>query len=181
MAIADQKITTAEFDDFLARHPDRLFELLHGEIVEKVPTPRHGIIAVNISTEIRIYLKANPIGWVGSEVRHSNPDDEFNDRIPDISFHLNDDDDVLDAKAMPKMPVLAIEIKSPDDTYTRMREKAQYYLDNDTLLIWLVYPEKQLIEVYETGKDIDILTAKDTLTGADILPDFKVPVREIFV
>lgn len=180
MAIADQKTTVADFEAFLAKHPDHLFELIHGEIVEKVPTPQHGIIAVNISTEIRIYLKSNPIGWVGSEVRHVNPDDEINDRIPDIAFHVNDDTDVLTVKAMSNMPALAIEIKSPTDSYRRMRDKAQYYLDNGTQLVWLVYPEKQLIEVYRKDGDIDILTADDTLRGADVLPNFELPVSEIF-
>jgi Uma2 family endonuclease len=178
MALADQKTTATDFEAFIAKHPDSLFELIHGEIVEKMPTPRHGRIAVNISTEIRIYLKSNPIGWVGAEVRHSHPDDDFNDRIPDISVHLEDNDD--DAKAMSKMPAVAIEIKSPNDTYARMRAKATYYLEKGTQLVWLVYPEKKLVEVYRTVDDIDILTVEDTLLGYDILPDFELTVQEIF-
>lgn len=181
MAIADQKTTAPDFEAFIAQHPDRLFELIHGEIVEKMPTPRHGRIAVNISTEIRIYLKSNPIGWVGAEVRHSHPDDDFNDRIPDISVHLEDTDDDDDVKAMSKMPALAIEIKSPNDTYARMRAKAIYYLEKGTQLVWLVYPEKKLVEVYRTVDDIDILTADEMLLGYDVLPDFELAVSEIFL
>ena len=182
MAIADQKTSIEDFEAFIARHPDKLFELIHGEIVEKMPTPRHGRIAVNISTEIRIYLKSNPIGWVGAEVRHSHPDDDFNDRIPDVSVHLTDNDDPDDdAKAMSTMPALAIEIKSPDDTYARMRAKAIYYLENGSQLVWLVYPEKKLVEVYRSMDDSDILTSDDTLLGYDSLPDFELPVRDIFL
>lgn len=181
MAIADQKTTVEDFEAFIAKHPDRLFELIHGEIVEKMPTPRHGRIAVNISTEIRIYLKSNPIGWVGAEVRHSHPDDDFNDRIPDISVHLTNNDAPDDVKAMSTMPVLAIEIKSPDDSYARMRAKATYYLENGSQLVWLIYPEKKLVEVYRSSDDSDILTTDDTLLGYGSLPDFELPVSDIFL
>ena len=40
MAIQPQLCTVAEFDRFIAlpEHRDQFFELIHGEIVEKVPT-----------------------------------------------------------------------------------------------------------------------------------------------
>jgi Uma2 family endonuclease len=180
MAIADQKTTVADFETFLAKHPDHLFELIHGEIVEKMVTEEHGIIVVNIATEIRIYLKSNPIGQVGVEIRHRNPDDDLNDRLPDISFRPIAASDIVKQGAVPTMPALAIEIKSPTDSYRQMRDKAQYYLDNGTQLVWLIYPEKQLVEVYRKDSDIDILTHDDSLLGYDVLPNFELPVSEIF-
>ncbi len=179
MALADQKTTVEAFEAFINQHPDRLFELIEGEIVEKMPTEQHGTIALNIGSEIRFYLKKNPIGIAGVEIRHRNPDDSYNDRLPDVSFRRTTSDDLVTEVAVPQMPDLAVEVKSMSDTYKLMRDKAQYYLDNGTLLVWLVYPEKKLIEVYRQD-EIDILTADDTLSGYDILPDFKVRVDEIF-
>jgi len=181
MALADQKTNVEAFEVFLDQHPDRLFELIHGEIVEKVPTEQHGHIALNIGTEIRIYLKQNPIGIAGVEIRHRNPSDSYNDRLPDVSFRKVDSDNIVTKGAVPTMPDLAIEIKSPTDTITLMRAKAQYYLDNGTTLIWLVYPDKQLVEVYRKDADIDILTIDDTLYGYDVLPDFELAIRDIFI
>ena len=181
MAIADQRTTIQDFEAFIAKHPDRLFELIHGEIVEKMVTEEHGMIVVNIATEIRIYLKSNPIGWVGVEISHRSPNDDFNERLPDISFRKPaDDEEIVREGAVKTMPDLAIEIKSPTNTYKQLREKADFYLDNGTQLVWLVYPEKQLVEVYRNDADIDILTSDDTLLGYDILPDFELPLREIF-
>ena len=88
MAIQSRLYTVAEFEQMLAKpeNRERLLELVNGEIVEKMPTEEHGIIVLNIGGEIRIYLKSNPIGRVGAEIRHRNPEDDFNDRLPDISF-----------------------------------------------------------------------------------------------
>lgn len=180
MALADQKTTIERFDGFLATHPDRLFQLIDGEIVEKVVTEEHGIIAVNIATEIRIYLKQNPIGQVGLEIRHREPTDEFNDRLPDVSFRKVDHADIVKKGAVPTMPDLAVEIKSPTDSYTLMRDKAEYYLGNGTQLVWLIYPEKKLVEIYRNDADIDFATSDDTLLGYEVLPDFELAVSEIF-
>lgn len=78
------------------------------------------------------------------------------------------------------MPDLAIEIKSPDDTYDQMREKADYYLKNGSKLVWLIYSEKRLAEVHSAKTGTDILTADDMLDGADVLPGFKMPLESVF-
>ena len=50
MAIQPKLVTVVEFEQFLAlpENRDHSFELIHGEIVEKVPTEEHGLIAGNI-------------------------------------------------------------------------------------------------------------------------------------
>ena len=75
---------------------------------------------------------------------------------------------------------LAVEIKSPDDTYTELRSKAAYYLANGSEMVWLVYPEKLMVEVYRKGSDVDILLESDTIDGGNLLPGFALPVRDIF-
>ncbi len=82
--------------------------------------------------------------------------------------------------AVPRFPDLAVEVKSPGDSYRQMREKAAYYLANGTKLVWLVYPEKRLVEVYRADGDIQILTGDDTLDGGDVLPGFSMTVSDIF-
>ena len=79
-----------------------------------------------------------------------------------------------------QMPDLVIEVKSPDDTYTSMRERAQYYLAHGAKVVWLLYPEKRLVEVYRQDADSELLTGDDTLNGGDVLPHFVLSVHEIF-
>lgn len=181
MAIADQKTHVTDFEAFVAKHPNRLFELIHGEIVEKMVTQEHGVIVVNIASEIRFYLKVNPIGFVGVEISHRNPEDDFNERLPDISFQKVAKEEIVRKGAVKKMPDLAVEVKSPNNTYKELRGKADFYLENGCQMVWLVYPEKQIVEVYRNDADIDILTSDETLSGYDVLPDFELLVSEIFV
>ncbi len=182
MVIQDKLYTVEEFESFLTqpKNRDRNFELIHGEIVEKtMPTEEHGIITVNISSPIKIYLKTHPIGRIGVEVRNRMPNDPHNSRQPDISFRADINKPVVKRGAVQQMPDLAVEIQSPDDSLKSMREKAEYYLENGARLVWLVLPAKKLIEVY-TPDGVEILTQDDTLSGEDILPDFTLPVREVF-
>ena len=78
------------------------------------------------------------------------------------------------------MPDVAVEIKSPDDTINEMRDTAAYYLANGSRLVWLVYPNYRLIEVYRPDTDVEILGEEEILTGGDVLPGFELSVREVF-
>jgi Uma2 family endonuclease len=108
------------------------------------------------------------------------PADHENAYIPDISITLDVDTPVVTRGAVPHMPDIAIEIKSRDDHYTDLRAKAAYYLANGTKIVWLVYPEKKLVEVYAVGQDSQLYDVTDTLDCGDLLPDFSLPVKTIF-
>ena len=174
--------TVAEFEAFeaLPENLDRRFDLVNGEIAEKLPTQLHGLIASFLALELGLYLRKNPIGRVYVEARYRMPDDEHNARIPDLSYVSDLSRKVVEKGSALYMPDLAIEIKSPDDTYDLMREKADYYLKNGSKLVWLIYPEKSLIEVRSAKAGTDILIAGDMLGGADVLPGFKMPLKSVF-
>lgn len=75
---------------------------------------------------------------------------------------------------------LAVEVKSSTDTYNSMRERADYYLRHGTHMVWLVYPEKKIVEVYQPDADVQILVESDTLDGGDVLPGFTLAASAIF-
>lgn len=176
-----ENCTVAEFERFL-RSPenlDRLFELINGAIVEKMPTQEHGLVATNLVIALGSFVKARKLGRVGVEVRHQLPQDNANSRMPDVSF-TSVRQPLVTQGSVPQMPDLAIEIQSPDDTIKQLREKAAYYLEHGARLVWLIYPRKRFIEVYSLDNDVEILLEGDLLTGADVLPDFLMPVVDIF-
>ncbi|MGQ9910316.1 MAG: Uma2 family endonuclease, partial [Candidatus Flexifilum sp.] len=157
---------------------DRRLELINGEIVEKVTSEEHGLCASMIHIAIGIYLKTHPIGRVTQGVHFRAPDQDTHVLIPDVAV-------TVDARAIsrrgsvPRLPDLAVEVKSPANTLSELREKAHYYLSHGTRIVWLVLPAKRLVIVLTpTGEDI--LDAADTLTGGDVLPGFTLPVAEIF-
>ncbi len=182
MAIQERLYTVEEFEQIIARpeNSDRLLELVNGEIVEKMPTEEHEIVVLRIGSRILIFVDANHLGRVGVEIRHRKPEDRYNDRLPDIAFTADTTTPVVTKGAVLHYPDLAVEVKSPDDTYRKMRDKAAFYLANAVKLVWLVYPEKRLIEVYRADGEILILDENDTLDGGDVLPGFSMPVSDIF-
>jgi Uma2 family endonuclease len=180
MTIEQKLITVTEFEDFLAEHPSGLYELIHGEIVEKVPTQEHGVIATKIAARLLVFMEDNNIqGHVAVEARFSPADDELNDRLPDVSVHLTDQPPVTNG-AVEGMPNFAVEIKSPKDSNKVMRYKADFYLENGCQLVWLVYPDKKIVEVFQPDKNFVHRVVGDILDGGDVLPGFTLPVATLF-
>jgi Uma2 family endonuclease len=174
-------VTVEAFEQFLAKHPNGLYELVHGEIVAKVPTQEHAKIAGILIGELYIYLKQHPEikAHVEPEVRYRPQDDVHNDRIPDVSVHCTELPPVQRGAVL-GMPDIAVEIKSPDETYVSMREKAHFYLENGCKMVWLVYPEKRIVEVYEAEKDLDLLVSGDILSGGAVLPGLALALDALF-
>jgi Uma2 family endonuclease len=174
-------LTVDEFEHFL-RQPENqegLFELIHGEIVEKMPTLEHGYLAALFATKLNIFALPQRLGFAAVEARYGISADKRNSRMPDVSFLLAGQP-LVTTGAVPRMPDLAIEIQSPDDSIKAMREKAAYYLTHGTRLVWLVFPKKRYIEVYRPDEEMEILFGSDSLEGGDLLPGFTLPVAEVF-
>jgi Uma2 family endonuclease len=178
MAVQREKVTLAEFHRLLAADPNRLLELIEGEIVEKMSTQEHGEIALLLGAAMQQHATKNKLGRVGVEVRHEKEGDDENSRLPDISFVSGIHPRIREG-SVPQMPDLAVEIKSPDDSLKKLREKAHYYLANGTRMVLILDYFKKLIHVI-TPDDEDTLVEGETLTCGDVLPGFSMPVRDIF-
>ena len=111
-------ITTTELESLLQTHrsQERLLELVHGEVVEKMPTEIHGKLAALIAYFFLTFIRnGNIAAHVGVEVRHEASDDPYNSRIPDVSIRLTNQPPMISG-AVPMFPDLAVEIQSPRHT-----------------------------------------------------------------
>lgn len=182
MAIQQKLYTIIEYEEFLAKHPEASYELINGMIVEKGVTQKHAQIVSNINGELYIDFKKNCKikGHFEPEARFTPVDDQYNSRLPDISVHLTDDP-IVEQGAVQGMPTLAVEVQSPPQTVQEMRDKAKFYIEHSCQMVWVIYPNSELIEVYQPNVDIELLTGDDALvSGDDILPDFEISLRDIF-
>ena len=183
MVIPEQTrmMTRAEFEAFADRpeNVDRLLERINGEIIEKVPKQLHALVSALLTIALGIYLRDNPIAWIFSEVRVSPPQDDLNDRIPDIAIVLKEGRTFDPDAPLSYMPDLAIEVQSPSQSDKFMADKAQYYLANGARMVWLVYPSKRLVEVL-TLDDRKLLTEAERLDTGNILPGFSLLIKDIF-
>src|SRR5690606_27023338 len=100
-------------------------------------------------------------------------------RRPDVSLRLTQDAVSTDAIVM-GMPDFAVEVKSPSNTYEELRDKAHFYIEHGAKLIWLIYPTKEIVEVYFADGTSELFVIGDMLSGGDLLPNFEMSVAEIF-
>ncbi len=177
----DKKLTVDEFEYLLTvpENSDRLLELIDGEVVEKMPTEENGMVAGNLIFALRGYVQQHQSGRVGTEVRHHIPSDNFNSRLPDVSYSTARRP-VITKGSVPEMADLAVEIQSPDDSIKKMRVTADYYLEHGAQLVWLVYPSKRIVEVFYANGEADIFRDGEVLSGEEVLPGFMLPVADIF-
>jgi len=177
------KYTVDEFDQFISlpENRDRSFELINGEIIEEMPTFMHGLIIHLLMFAIGKYFEKHPIGWVVPEVRFQLPNESDYAFIPDLAVVLRAEGrKPIKKGATPYMPDLAIEVQSPDQSEAELVNKAAEYLKRGSKMVWNVYPEKEAVEVF-TASGRQLLTRGQMLDGGDVLPDFTIPVENIFL
>jgi Uma2 family endonuclease len=175
------KLTTTQYDAFLIlpENAHRRFELIQGEIMEKIPTQLHAYIRQMLSGFLFVFLRQNPLGYALIEARYRVPGSSDVDLIPDLSFVAKGHGPLVQSGPAPYLPELVIEAQSEGQSDRFILDKALLYLANGTRMVWVIYSTRQIIEVL-TPTERYLLTINDTLTGFDVLPGFSVAVREIF-
>jgi Uma2 family endonuclease len=104
-------------------------------------------------------------------------------RIPDLSFvsrarlarHRRAREPIL-----PLAPDIAIEVLSDGNTRREMSRKVNEYFASECRLVWLIDPRTRTVVVYTSPTESVTLSAKQTLTGGDVLPGFRLPLRNLF-
>jgi Uma2 family endonuclease len=183
---AQKKLMTAdEFYDWVLRpeNQGRHFELVRGEVVEMSrPGELHGVICANVAWVLNNYVRQRRRGRVLSNdpgiILEKDPDTV---RGPDVAFF--DDTrpyDQLNPKWAEGVPVLAVEVLSPNDRIGKVTRRINEFLRAGTRLVWLVDPDARDVTVYRPGQSPQAFEANQELTGEDVLPDFRCPVAEFF-
>jgi Uma2 family endonuclease len=183
MAVEKKLYTIEAFEQFIAlpENSDRRFELIDGEIVEKMPTEEHGFIIANLLAILVTFVKKHQLGRVTVEARHRATEDQKNSRIPDASFTSRERMlPLVTQGAVPQLPDLCIEVQSPNDNPQHLRAKANYYLANGAKLVRLIYPGKRMVEALYPDGEFDIFGEDATLTGGELLPGFEMAVSALF-
>jgi Uma2 family endonuclease len=58
--------------------------------------------------------------------------------------------------------------------------KVGEYFASGAQLVWLLFPETRMVNLYTSPFMVRTLQADDELTGSDLLPDFRCTVCELF-
>ena len=104
-------------------------------------------------------------------------------RIPDVAFYAWNrfpDGRIPDAPIPAIAPDLAVEVLSPSNTIKEMALKRVDYFAAGVRLVWEVDPKTRTVAVYTGPKRHRVLGETDTLGAGDVLPEFTLPVRDLF-
>jgi Uma2 family endonuclease len=84
------------------------------------------------------------------------------------------------ANGWPVVPALCVEVVSPTDSADEVRGKVDLYFEAGVRVVWVVYPQHRLVDVYETADRVRVLRRADALDGGPVLPGFALPLAELF-
>lgn len=159
----------------------RRFELINGELLEMSPAGgEHGGIAAAILAYVWNFVIPRRLGYVTTaETGYSLTGDGLNVVAPDVGFVSMTRLEKLPPGYIPLVPDLAVEVISPNDRAGDVQKKVLKYLEVETPLLWLVYPESRTVVVH-ANRQVTTLGVDDTLDGGTILPEFTLAVHDIF-
>src|SRR5579863_2442699 len=149
-------------DEFAALPRDGLrLELVRGEIVAMAPAfEDHGVTAARLSTVLGHQVLVNDLGRIYAVTGFlisENPDTVL---APDVAFIAKGR---VPGRGEPwwvrVMPDLVAEVVSSGDRPAQIAEKVQMWLDAGVKLVWVLYPTRQVIEVYQPNQTLTTLTA----------------------
>lgn len=172
--------------DELFAMPDDGFrsELIKGELIRMSPAgDLHGEVTVRITGPLFTHVSAHNLGKVYAAetgfLITQNPDTV---RAPDVAFVSRQR---IEAAGQVRSfrtgaPDLAVEVLSPGDSVSYVEGKVTEWLDAGSRMVWVVSPKLRTVTVYRSVTDIIILTEKDTLEGADVVPGFQIAVADLF-
>lgn len=179
-----KQLVTAEELWAMPETPGVRYELVRGELVA-VPGAGflHALIAKLLVRRLDVVATEGDLGLVVGDgatfVLQRHPDLL---RIPDVAFvswaRLPD-------RRIPEgfayfAPDLAVEIVSPNDRANDIRDKVHEYLEAGTRLVWVLWPRRKGVTVYEPDRDPRELGPDDLLDGGELLPGFSIRVAELF-
>lgn len=178
-------LTDEQFYQLCQANRDVRFErTAEGELIVMPPTGGEtGDRNSEMNFQLRAWNKQTRLGKVfDSSTGFKLPNGA--DRSPDAAWVRLERWEALTPEQRQKFPPLApdfvIELRSATDELKPLQAKMQEYRDNGVRLGWLLDPQRQIVEIYRIGTDVEVLRSPTTLSGEDVLPGFAMDLSEIF-
>jgi len=161
---------------------DRLYELVDGILVEKTVGTYEAYLALLLGRLLGNFVADRKLGIVLGADGMMRLAPELV-RIPDVSFISWDR---LPGRKIPRTavanlaPDLAVEVISKGNTQQEMDRKLVDYFTAGVRLVWYVYPVAREVRVYTAPDRFTVLQQDQTLDGGELLPGFRLVLRDFF-
>ena len=173
---------TLEDFERLPEGGDNRLEPSRGLLVrEPQPEARRGAVVVNVLRALDSFARRRALDRVVVEAGFLLADDPPTVRRPDaafVSFERWPAGSVPEG-FWPFAVDLAVEVVSPSNAAADMQEKVLQYLEAGASVVWVVQPRTRTVEIWRPGTDVRVLHKGDSLEGGNVLPGFRLTVREM--
>jgi Uma2 family endonuclease len=184
MIFKEATLTLEEFWEYanLPENIDKRLEWEDGVIVDMGSSSRlNTVTGARISYFLNAHVIPNNLGYVTGADGGFSLRSVGRGRRPDVAFVSAQHGITLVGVDFDIAPDLAVEVVSPDeDVFKKVRE----YIRSGTRMVWVVYAEEKIVDVFTPQADGELrvqeLTIDDVLDGGEILPNFKLSIRDIF-
>ena len=116
--------------------------------------------------EAGVRLTRDPDTTVGVDVVYISPE---------LLARQTDETTLIDG-----VPLLAVEILSPNDTIDEIHEKVTTYLSAGVALVWIVDPYARTVTIYQPNARPSLVNEGQELRGDPVLSGFRVALGELF-
>jgi Uma2 family endonuclease len=156
-------------------------ELIEGEIIlSPDPKPLHPAVANRLSDLLKARLLGTP--FVVQQRVNFRMEDCDSMPSPDV-FVLDKSrwQEAVKTDTYPSgSPILAVEIVSPANRRKAIQRKTGLYLRHGSVEVWVVFPRKQVVEVWTKTDKVTRYTAPETITLRYPFPSTGLDLDQVF-
>lgn len=170
-------------EDLLAMPDGKSYELVDGRLAERPTGAESSLVGGELYLRLAPFCKERDMGkvWPADNGYQCFPHAPGLVRKPDVSFIRKGrlPGDVAPVGWVKIRPDLAVEVISPGDSVEELEEKLEDYQKAGVPLIWVIYPKRRKARVFRLAGPPEEVGEDGELSGEDIIPGFRCPLREI--
>ena len=185
IALTHSTVTPEEFEQLCAEYTDLRLELTStGELIVMPPTGlQTGRRCSNLTYQLGAWCRQDRTGvCFGSSTGYTLPNGAI--RSPDGSWIKQEKWNRLTNQQKerfgPLCPDFVVELSSPSDRLSELRNKMLEYMENGASLGWLIHPFKRQVYVYRPNEKVVILENPETVSADPLLPGFTLNLPELW-
>ena len=183
--IGAQRVTPEQFEELCSKYRKLRLELTStGELIVMPPTGAEtGRLNSNLTYQLEVWSRQDGTGvCFGNTAGFTLPNGAI--RSPDASWIKREKWDSLTEQQKkrfgPWCPDFVVELRSPSDRLSELRNKMVEYIETGASLGWLIDPGKRQVYVYRPNEELIILDHPTSISGDPLLPGFELNLTELW-
>jgi len=185
IALTHRSVTPEEFEELCVKYDELRLELTStGELIVMPPTGAEtGRQNADLTYQLMAWTKKDATGvCFDSHTGFTLPNGAI--REPDGAWIRREKWDSLTKQQRqrfgPWCPDFVVELSSPTDRVSELRNKMVEYMENGASLGWLIDPLKRRVYIYEPDQEVVILDNPETVSAHPLLPGFTLNLTAIW-